>query len=392
MNEHRAIQGEREVEQLSQLLAWAFGMSAEGYPSWLEKAGLEHVRVGVTTRPMGKVVSGLVQIPMGQWFGGRAIPCLGIAGVGVSPEARGQGEGKQLMLATLREARERSIPLSCLYPSTLSLYRSVGYELAGSRFCYRLRCTDIDVSDRSALVRPSTDQDWGQLRSVYERAARSQDGYLDRGEYIWRRVRQRADQSIKCYVVETDKGIDGYVFVFQERTTGARYNLRLTDFISLNHQAARCLWSFLHDHRSLTDDVIWFSGPADGPSCVLPEARFTQTLKDRWVLRLTHVERALASRGYPVTSQGKLELLVDDPLLPENAGRYTLEVDRGQAEVRREGRGLLRVSARGLASLYSGFASPCSLRDRGLLEGDHRSLDLALGLFAGPAPGMCDDF
>ena len=70
---------------------------------------------------------------MRQWWCGRAVPMAGVAGVKVAPEDRGRGIARRLMAALLAEVAARGYPLSVLYPATVPLYRSLGWELAGTR-------------------------------------------------------------------------------------------------------------------------------------------------------------------------------------------------------------------------------------------------------------------
>ena len=57
----------------------------------------------------------------------------GVAGVKVAPEYRGQGVGRALMTALAELMTERGYPLSVLYPATMTIYRSLGWEIAGHR-------------------------------------------------------------------------------------------------------------------------------------------------------------------------------------------------------------------------------------------------------------------
>ena len=71
---------------------------------------------------------------MRQWWLGRAIPCAGVASVKVAPEYRGGGIGRRLMTALLDAVADRGYPLSALYPATMPIYRSLGWELAGGKY------------------------------------------------------------------------------------------------------------------------------------------------------------------------------------------------------------------------------------------------------------------
>ena len=68
-----------------------------------------------------------------QWWHGREIPMAGIASVVVSPDVRGRGVGRLLMAATLDLVAAQGFPLSALYPTTMPVYRSLGWEFAGCR-------------------------------------------------------------------------------------------------------------------------------------------------------------------------------------------------------------------------------------------------------------------
>src|SRR6516165_11121418 len=70
---------------------------------------------------------------MRQWWRGRPVPMAGVSSVTVAPEHRGLGIGRLLMTALLDEIAARGYPLSALYPATMPLYRSLGWELAGAR-------------------------------------------------------------------------------------------------------------------------------------------------------------------------------------------------------------------------------------------------------------------
>ncbi len=57
-------------------------------------------------REGGTDVACALRVPMGQFFGGRSVAMMGVAGVAVAPEARGRGLATRVMQEVLREARE----------------------------------------------------------------------------------------------------------------------------------------------------------------------------------------------------------------------------------------------------------------------------------------------
>jgi predicted acetyltransferase len=383
------IDPEREVGELAEIEGWAFGFPSADAAGWFDSAGLENIRVA---RASGRMLGGLILIPMGQWFGGKSVSMTGVAGVAVAPEDRGKGVALALMRSALREMRDRGVALSALYPATLSLYRLAGYECAGNRFKMSARPRELAVFDRSLTLRVATDADTPVTERMYRELATESAGMLDRGPYIWRRARTPRGATARGYVIEGDAGAEGYFYVSQKSHTVGEYDLVLSDAVVHTQRAARRLLSFLSDHRTLARSLLWYGGPADPLVAELPETAFEMTLAHQWMTRVVNVSRALESRGYSEHVSAVLELQVHDELLPENSGLWTLEIERGAVSVRAGGRGHLKVGSRGLAPLYTGFRTPHALKRAGLLDGDEASLGRAQSVFQGPAPAMAEMF
>ncbi|HZM00306.1 MAG TPA: GNAT family N-acetyltransferase, partial [Planctomycetota bacterium] len=132
--------GERELAAFAEIASACFNVPEEDTRTWFERGGLRNLRL---QRDGGAVAAGLLLVPMGQWFGGRAVPMTGIAGVGVPAERRGRGAALSLMRAALAELRRSGVALSTLYPATTALYRAVGYEVAGGRYALELRLGEL---------------------------------------------------------------------------------------------------------------------------------------------------------------------------------------------------------------------------------------------------------
>ncbi|WNG60575.1 GNAT family N-acetyltransferase [Archangium gephyra] len=383
-------QGEREHTAAADIWAQAFALAIEDARGWQKKIEAGEARVRVL-REGGSVAATIVLIPMGQWFNGRRVPMVGIGGVGVAPERRGQGTATRLMRTALRELRSQGAPLASLYPATQPLYRRVGFEQSGSRQEIRVRLHGLDFQERTLALRPVTEADVPALRDVYRRYAQRQQGWIDRTAYTWNRVTHPRGETAYGYLVEGRAGIEGYVYLTRRVVSqGLVQELNLTDIVALTPAAGRRLLSFLGDHRSMAQEVVWRGGPADPLLFQLREQTYEVKHLLHWMLRLLDVPAALQARGYPAGLSGALHLEVEDDLFPENHGRFVLEVENGEAEVRRGGDGDVKLHVRALAPLYSGFLSPAALQSAGALEADESSLRTAAAIFSGPPPAMPD--
>lgn len=390
-----------DVSSFAGIAGQAFDLSPVDARAWLDRAGIEHVRVLYEGQT---VLGGLLRVPMGQWFGGRAVRMTGIAGVAVPPEQRGRGVARRLMAAALAELRAAETALSTLYPATTTLYRRGGYEIAGARYAVELPAASLRglraPADVSLRPLGPEDED-AQLALAAAEAARGA-GQLERGPYIWGRIRSPRVGAARGYLVQADGRAEGYAYLSQrgvERQGRHDYDVVVTDLAAGTRRAALRLLALLAEHAGLERRVVLHIAPAHPLLLLLPERHEHVRRLDPWMLRIVHVPAALAARGYPAGARGTLVLELDDDVLPENAGRHRLDVADGRGRVFAAGAGpgsddapTLRLHVRGLPPLYSGHMTPDALAVAGLLQGPPEACALAAALFAGPAPTMSDMF
>lgn len=379
------------LDDTANLIATSFGVTPGDERGWLANAGHDNIRV---LRDDGRPSAALIQIPMGQFFGGRSVPMVGIAGVACRAEQRGTGAATELMKRNVRELHGQGVALSGLYPAVQSLYRRAGYELAGTRYEGCANARDLGDGDRTLEVRPYEDADQPAVEKVYGADARHRSGYLDRGPYVWQRVRNDRFERVLGYVVIEDGVVAGYVFFTQPKQRGDHLFMeaQVQCLAARTERTRRRLLTLLGDLRSLTDDVFFYGAAHDERLAGVEERRYRIRVECLYMLRVVHVAAALEARGYSKAVRGELHLDIRDSVVRHNAGRYRLSVEGGRAEVKAGGRGTLRLDVRNLAQLYTGFASAHALESRGALEGTRTAIDLASGIFAGPEPVLQDMF
>jgi predicted acetyltransferase len=393
MSDHEFQYGpaqDADIAAAAQIISLAFAGPLDSSEEWLRKAGVEHLRV--LRDSAGVLLACLMRIPMGQFFGGSSMPLIGIAGVGVAPEARGRGIAGCLMAAAVQEIAAEGVPLSGLYPATLPLYRRVGYEQAGHRFEIRLPLKHIDCRDRSMPMRPIGQADRAAVQACYRAFASQFDGPLDRGAYVWNRVEQGRDVKYTGFAVIGDGGaIEGYLYLSQQRKSHrGRMDITLSDVAFTTARAGRRLLAFLEDFSSIGDDVTLFGGPMHPLLALLSEQRYHVELRDHWMLRIVNLKQALQSRAFSPRIAAELHLEIEDPLIEANRGRWILSVEAGHASVQPGGRGDLRMDIRALASLYAGYHTAEQLLLLGACEGAIAAARAAAGIFAGTTPWMSD--
>jgi predicted acetyltransferase len=343
---------------------------------------------------------------MRQWWYGRAVPMAGVAGVKVAPEYRGQGIGRALMTALAQLMTERGYPLSVLFPATMPLYRSLGWEIAGHRHEAVLPARALLSLPRppgkAAIRRPGPD-DAAEVLEVIGRAHRdARDcGPITYDEATVRRWLTRpgryADQDRYAYLAPDGflgyrwgRGNDG---IFVERAVAA----------SAGTTAA--LWAVAASNSSVAETVRAQVGPSDPLWWMLREQDANIAERESWMLRLLDAPAAIAARGFPATDLA-VPLQITDDLRAANSGRWELTARAGSGRLSRYRTGgvhapagpaspgrpaPLQLGSRGLAALYAGTPI-ATLRRAGLAGGGSPAADAALDSAFAATPFLLEGF
>jgi len=379
-----------DIEAHDALTRQSFGAD----PSWpadeRRYLGLDAIRV---MRRGPDLAACLSMVPMGQYFGGRALSCLGVATLTVAPPYKGGGVSTALLGATLQEAVSDGHALATLYATTLPVYRKVGFEVAGLRLTYAADARDLAPGRGAPRLRALTADDRPLLERLKAEEARTGAGLLDRHALLWHRCLTRDGRPLDGYVVEGRDGPEAYAVVDVAGPDG----LVVRDWAAPTAAGARGLLGYLAGYRSSFKRVRWHGGPADPLVFHMPDKGWAIERAKPWLTRIVDVERALAGRGYPPGLEGGLRLSVSDALLAANEGGFLLEVGDGAGRVARvdpdpgaEGTVALDVSA--LAPLFTGHLSASFLARAGRLAGTPAAVAAADLIFSGPAPWMADAF
>ena len=359
----------------------------------------------------GRMVGSALFLDLRQWWHGRAVPMAGVAGVKIAPEDRGRGIGRAVMTALTGLMAERGYPLAALYPATMTIYRSLGWEIAGHRQEVRLPARSLfalakpdvaaDSGPPGGLRRPGP-ADAAEVLDVIGRAhALARDcGPVTYDEATARRWLTRPGRYA---------GADRYAYLAPDGFVAYRWQ-RGHDEIFVERVAAasagttRALWRVVASNSSVADTVRAQLGPSDPFWWLLPEQDASIADRESWMLRLLDAPAAMAARGFPGADLA-VPLRITDDLRPANSGLWQLTVRDGTgclSEVRTNhgdspGSAAsyqhipLALGARGLAALYAG-APVATLRRAGLASGGSPAADAALdGAFAA-TPYMLDSF
>jgi predicted acetyltransferase len=315
----------------------------------------------------------------------------GVSSVKVAPEYRGLGIGRLLMTALLDEIAARGYPLSALFPATMPLYRSLGWELAGARDTVIIPARslrglvppDAAVSSTDAgpdpVLRRAGSGDAGAVIAVLGRV---HEAARDCGPI----TRDTAT------VAEWLSGPDLYAYLAEDGFLAYQWHHGNRDLYveraeAVSGQTVRAFWAHLGSYASVAEKVYARTGPASALWWLTRERDADIAHRSRWMLRVVDAPAAVAARGFPDAVSVRVPPRIADGPHPANAGRWQLAVAGGAgtlgplAPAADEG-AALAVGPRGLAALYAGTPvmtlRQASLAAGGTADGDPTHLPFPL--------------
>jgi predicted acetyltransferase len=382
----------------------AFGVyPAQHRESWLYAARLragQGLFLGAFT---GRTPVGAAMLhDMRQYWAGRPVGCAGVAAVKVAPEYRGRGIGRRLMTELLDLIAARGYPLSALYPATMPIYRSLGWELAGAKYRFTVPARSLlalrepdaaarggGADHRDVAVRRAGPADVAAVVGIIgdsHRAAR------DSGPVTWDdgpAAEWLGRPDLYTYLAGDTAG-DGFAAYEWDGD-----DLWVERVHARSPEALRALWSVIASHSSIADNVIGITAPADPFWWLTSERDATVSRRAMWMLRVVDVPAAIAARGFPAAVSASVPLEIRDQARPGNAGGWRLIVTDGTGTLIPNGSmsspAPLQLGPRGVAALYAGTPL-ATLRLAGLASGGSREADDALDAAFAATPYMLDEF
>ncbi len=269
--------------------------------------------------------------------------------------------------------------VSCLFPTTATLYRRSGYEIGGvqTRTTYAAHLLrDLGASRTgqggSGGLRPATRADAQRMHELARDASarhgvsgpmvpsvEALEGTLEQDELI-------------AYAV--DGGFVVYDLSEQAVT--------VENLVATTPEAAATLWGVVGSGSSAAPTVHTYLDPRDPVTLVLGGLPATEVRQIPWMGRVVDLAAAFGGRGFGPHTLGRggpprRGCRGPGELRPVDAGGVSRPRHRHPQPTTRPGRGVLRVEARGLSALWCGW-SVSRLRQAGLATGGTPEGDAAL--------------
>jgi predicted acetyltransferase len=284
-----------------------------------------------------RIVGGAGAFPFELTVPGGTVRCGGVTVVGVLPTHRRRGILTAMMRTQLEDIRERGEPVAALWASEEVIYRRFGYGVASlsgemtlaSGFAGLRQAAD----ERAAVRLVALDEANEVLAPIYDRVRARTPGMFTRSGTWWETRtlsdppdRRQGGGEKNVLVVELDGDAAGYALyrIHTKFESGAAAgHVDVIEAVADGPVATRELWRVLLD-MDWKATLKAYLLPIDHP--LLHQLRYPRRMQLRvgdglWV-RLVDVGAALSARAY--ADAGPVVLEVEDPFLPENAGRWRI--------------------------------------------------------------------
>lgn len=348
-----APRGDGDWEQFTAIEGQAFATTPEATARYI--ASVRPHAIAQFARVGDRVVGGALALPCHQLVGGRPVTAGAVASVCIAPEARGGGLGRALMAALVDAMRGEQLALAPLWPSSVTFYRRLGWEIAGHVSQFTVPSRALGLRAAGAAV---PDPDQAEVNATRRDQAAAWCGPIDRPEWWWAwRLPVPAPDLSYRYGWREEGRLTGFV-AFRHEPPGDRrwgFDIWVSDFWAATSDALDGLLGLLASDGALspkvrfdygalpaTPDLIWRVGELD------VETSGT----NGWMLRAIDPGRALEASGWPAGIDHHLELAIDQPDAPPIA--ITVEFAEGSARVGAGGAGRVRLGSGAFAAWYAG--------------------------------------
>lgn len=314
------------------------------------------------------------------------IKTAGIAAVGVMPQFRRCGLGRELMEWSLHEIHHQGYGLASLYAFKESYYRKFGYTCAGRRF--QISCAvDALPHFRAQLpVRQLKREDIRQVEGVYGEFINRVSAGNERLDWQWD---NRLGDNPPTLIVAGDP-IEAY---FWCHLSGKFWqDIELGELVYSSLRGYESVMAAAAGIAENANKLVW-TEPSSGPfvSQFLQRNHTTEVALHREAMfRLVDVRVALSS--LKPEGKGSFSLKVVDPILAENAGPWRVEFADGVCAVEPAGSADFTLGQGALAQAILGEPSLALLGEWGLVDVHNASGFQAACEALPPSPAMLTEF
>lgn len=340
----------------------------------------------------GRLVGSCVAPSQPVWFGEKQILGGYVEKVCTWEADRRHGYAGELMRSVLRNARERGVLITYLWPFSYRYYRKFGWELTADRIRLSLSREHALQFDSWGTIEEVTVGQVDVLEGLWAEFAQKYNGSSVRSARCWIRLMAKhygalpapsaplyggAHGSLGCWL---DGELMGYVR--WKRVPEDKEELEIIELVCRSGEVEKALLRAAAEREPQAKTVTWDS-PMDRFGHLLRgEARdFTRKIEAGAMARITDPEAFLRTVHWSDGAKGALKLTIHDPVF--GMQQFCLALEGGEIQPVQSAKIELACDVQTLAQIASGYlkaekACELGLIDSAQVEGA-RFLEMASG-------------
>lgn len=289
-----------------------------------------------------------------------------ITSVSTYPEYSGQGIMSRLMRKSLGRMRDKKQSLALLYPYSIPLYRKHGWEIISNKISYVVKDRQIPSAYRAPGIVRRVDWENSDFRNLHTTFAAQTHGCLFRNSLAWEEFWrwELDDTMVAIYYSATKKPLGYMVYLLRNDI------MYVKEMIYLNLEAQMGLWSYIHAHDSMIDEVRGNTYYNEPIAFDMDDADIKETIRPYIMGRIVDVKEFFAS--YPCDPGEKdvcIAFDITDPFLDWNSDTFNVLFHAGGCHVGRHSPDFhVSMSIGALTTLLLGYKSAAQLYRRGRIE------------------------
>jgi predicted acetyltransferase len=288
------------------------------------------------------ILAELEYFPHEAFFCKKALPAVGIGGVGSLPEFRRKGSVRALFEEMERLSEETGWVLGFLYPFSYDYYRKFGYEAVIKKISLNAKAKALEAVPRCAgSLTMYTGQNSQELYDLYNKIARNTNLMFKRNDDTYFSAKPLKN-TLYTYIWRYESGEAGAIVTYSlDRSTKT---LNIKELFYLDKVALLGVLGFLRGYDGQAQFFDFEKLPTDSTLLhVLNEYNLTSmNISYSAAARIYNLEELLRQNEYP-QEHGHFKLLSLDSY-KRNAGIFEVEYQNGTAQVTRRSSGDFDIS------------------------------------------------
>lgn len=257
---------------------------------------------------------------------GQNVKMSGISAVVSAPEGRNAGAVREVLKHTLQHEFERGMMVSALRPFLFQFYEKMGYGYIGGMTSYTFKPEEIRPFKIPGACIPVISQEYTEaMIQVHNQFVQQYDFGIDFAYDIAKYHERLKAFGAYAYIYQRDGETRGYLEYRLIETGAFSKNMRVERFGYLDVEAFQALLGFIRAHRDQCEEVTMLVPDNVGLRPVFQEPRVKMEPDASWMARPLDVEAVLRLRLALDPCEQKVTFSVEDPILAQNTGTYTLQ-------------------------------------------------------------------